>query len=124
MKRPLLLLIASVLTLAGCQRAATPEATPTSPPSAVTPFSVSPASIAQCEPAVEATVKWDASATAAITTVEIWVSDGGEFKLFAAGGAKGEARTGAWTHPGTRFQARDPSTGNVLAALQVAGPKC
>jgi hypothetical protein len=87
-------------------------------------LTVTPSRMTQCDPAMEADVQWDASAMPTITTIEIWAGDGGDFKLFAAGGVKGEAKTGRWTRPGSRFRAIEPSSKKVLAELRVAGPQC
>lgn len=136
MKRLLLVLL--VICLGACQRRDAPlEAAPvpmgdagakpvgqaasTKNPIKLT---VTPSRMTQCDPAVEAIVQWDASAMPTITTIEIWASDGGEFKLFAAGGATGEAKTGPWTRPGSRFRVLDPSENKALAELQVSGPQC
>lgn len=125
--------------LAACQREGVPApspvtATPQSPAMAeaatnndsVSPMllTVNPSRMETCDPAVEADIRWDAAAVPTVTTVEIWVSDGTEFKLFVAGGAQGEAKTGPWTRPGARFQARNPHSKQVLAELQIAGPQC
>ena len=135
MKRLMLILLA--ICLGACQRQEVPsEATAPTDDTSATPawhtasanspikLTVTPSRLTQCDPAVEADVEWDASATPTITTIEIWASDGSEFKLFAAGGAKGKARTGPWTRPGSRFRVLDSSKKKVLAELQVSGPQC
>jgi hypothetical protein len=133
------LAILLLVCLAACQREGIPApapvtAAPPPPPAADAPknadalspivFTVEPSRMETCDPAVEADIRWDAAAIPAATTVEIWVSDGTEFKLFVAGGAQGEAKTGPWTRPGAKFQARNPSSKQVLAELQIAGPQC
>lgn len=131
------LAILLLVCLAACQREGIPAPAPvtaTPPPTAEIPknadtpspivFTVEPSRMETCDPAVEASIRWDAAMIPAVTTVEIWVSDGTAFKLFVAGGAQGEAKTGPWTRPGARFQARNPSSEQVLAELQIAGPQC
>ncbi|SDQ88953.1 hypothetical protein [Pseudoxanthomonas sp. CF125] len=135
MKRRLIVLL--LLCLGACERHAAPtEASvpveDTSADSAgnvastnnAIKLTVSPSRMTQCDPAVEAVVQWDASAIPAITTIEIWAGDGSDFKLFAAGGVEGEAKTGPWTRPGSRFRVIEPSSKRVLAELRVAGPQC
>ena len=131
------LAILLLVCLAACQQEGIPAPAPVTvapPPAAEAPrntdtfspvvFTVEPSRMETCDPAVEANIRWDAAAIPAVTTVEIWVSDGTEFKLFAAGGAQGEVKTGPWTRPGARFQVRNPSSKQLLAELQIAGPKC
>jgi hypothetical protein len=138
-KRPLLLVLL-VICLGACKRqdAASEAPVPTGvgdasaePGGGQAPFTknpikltVAPSRMTQCNSAVEAVVQWDASAIPAITTIEIWAGDGGDFKLFAAGGVKDEAKTGPWTRPGSQFRAIEPSSKKVLAELRVAGPQC
>lgn len=129
-----------LMGLVACQREGVPAPAPATSAASQTPSSgdasknvgspsttlltVEPSRMDACDPAAEANVRWDATAASTVTTVEIWVSDGGEFKLFVAGGALGEAKTGPWTRPGARFQARDPGSKQILAELQIAGPQC
>lgn len=89
-------------------------------------LSVVPATIAKCDPGVEATVNWDAqSAHAATNSTEVWVgTSSADLKLFAAGASKGQAQTGPWTHPGTLFVLKNKVDGKVLADARVGGPVC
>jgi hypothetical protein len=79
-----------------------------------------------CDVAAEAAVKWDAHAAHHKTSdVEIWVgTDPTDLKLFVAGGAQGEAKTGAWTRPGMHFVIKDKGTGKMLGEAVVGGPGC
>lgn len=138
MTKPFRLLIpvaVLILTLTGCQSSnsptpSTPAASATTPyavPATTSPLmSIAPANVAQCDPGVVATVKWDArSADAAATMMEVWVgASSTDIKLFAAGGAQGHAETGPWTHPGTHFVLKNKADGKVLADVTVGGPKC
>jgi hypothetical protein len=81
-----------------------------------------PAELSACTPA-EVIVQWDAQSMHA-KTVEIWVGAESNSKLFAAGGMKGEAKTGPWVSPGTRFELKDKVTGKVIGQTTVGGAKC
>lgn len=82
-----------------------------------------PATLSACTPAVEVTVQWDAQSAHA-ENVEVWVGAESNAKLFAAAGTKGNAKTGPWATPGTRFELRDKATGKVIGETTVGGPKC
>lgn len=101
------------------------EATPAS---ATAGLKVTPASLTKdaCDNGVEANIAWDASAAGVATdSTEVWVSNNTDKpKLFSAGGAKGETKTGNWTHPGTRFVLRNKSDGKVIGEAVVGGPHC
>lgn len=87
-------------------------------------ISVDPSSMAACDPAATAMVKWDASGRPGVTGVKVYVGSGADEKLFAAGGAAGSATTGLWTRPGTTFTAKNAADGSVLGAVTVQGPVC
>ncbi len=138
MTKPLYLLIpAAVLTfaLSGCQQSSSPASTTQSaaattqyaiPATSSSLMSVDPATIASCDPGVVATVKWNTqSADVSAVSNEIWVgTSAADLKLFAAGGAQGQAETGPWTHPGTHFVLKNKADCKVLAEVTVGGPKC
>jgi hypothetical protein len=121
------------LTLAACQQGAAPSDKSVATPSTAAPatqtttselITTVPSSLSACAPAAEVTVKWDTQA-AHIANVEVWVgSEQNNAKIFAAGGAKGEAKTGPWVSPGTRFELRDKATGKALGETVVNGPSC
>lgn len=123
-----------LLTLAACQQGSAPatshDATPAS--SAASPaiqakmselIKTVPSTLAVCAPSSEVTVKWDAL-SAKVATVEVWVRSGNRTQLFASGGPKGEAKTGLWVGPGTRFELKDKSTGKNIDEAVVGGPIC
>jgi hypothetical protein len=137
---PLLILATSlVLAISGCQQAAAPAAgnpaaaqpgpavgTNAVPASNSSAMNVTPATIATCNPGVVATVHWDAQRVHVTTSnTEVWVgSNPKDLKLFAAGGSQGQAQTGTWTHPGTRFVLKNKDDGKVLGDATVGGPSC
>lgn len=136
-KPPYLLIPAAVLifALSGCQQSSSPASTTQSAaaatqyavPATTSPLmSVEPANVASCDPGVVATVKWHTqSADVSAVSNEIWVgASATDLKLFAAGGAQGQAETGPWTHPGTHFVLKNKADGKVLADVTVGGPKC
>lgn len=75
--------------------------------------------------AIEVTVAWDASKLGySGETIELWVADGVQWKLFASGGNKGQAQTGPWVKSGTAFQLRSPGNPSPLAEARFPGPQC
>ena len=88
-------------------------------------ISVNPAILASCNGTVT-NVKWNAEKIGAITTsTEVWVgTSDDDLKLFSAGGAVGEAKTGSWTTPGTHFLLKNKQNGKVLGEIVVGGPAC
>lgn len=137
MKNPLLcaLPLAFALTLlSACQQESAPAlagsstlsqiGTATAPVTSPE-LTIQPAAMESCDPAMVAQVRWDVrSSHPATTDVEIWVgSEKSKLQLFAAGGAFGNAETGAWTRPGTRFVLKDKG-GSVLGEASVGGPTC
>ncbi len=87
-------------------------------------ISVDPSSMAACDPAATAVVKWDVSGRPGVTGVKVYVGSGADEKLFAAGGATGSATTGLWTRPGTTFTVKNVADGAVLGSVTVQGPVC
>lgn len=123
-----------LLTLAACQQGSAPVTSheATSASSAANPaiqakmgklITTVPSTLAACAPSSEVTVKWDAQ-SAQVANVEVWAGSGTKAKLFAAGGAKGEAQTGLWVIPGAHFELRDKSTGKTIDEAVVGGPTC
>lgn len=88
-------------------------------------ISVNPAILDSCNGTVT-NVKWNAEKIGAITTsTEVWVgTSDDDLKLFSAGGAVGEAKTGSWTTPGTHFLLKNKQNGKVLGEIVVGGPAC
>lgn len=130
------LVAATLLALAGCQKesgptTSTPSRAAQAPSGPVTEaisspaISVTPDTLQNCDGAV-ATVHWDASKTGVNTSsTEIWVgSSNTDAKLFLAGGNTGEAKTDAWTRPGTHFFLRNKEDGKELGQVVVGGPVC
>ena len=131
--KAIVLLPAAALLLAACQHSsqetATPAASASAPATVSTPataavLSVTPSSMAACDPAAVADVHWDASSHAGVNAVQIYVGSGSSEKLFAEGGATGDAKTGPWVRPGTVFTAKAKDSGKILGAVTVAGPTC
>lgn len=133
----LLTLIPVVLLLAACHQqsssdnsAASTNAASKSTASAASQsqqasvISVTPSSVAACDPATVAKVSWNASGKSGVKGVQIYVSSAAHETLFAAGGAVGESTTGPWTRPGTTFTAKDADSGKVLGSVTVQGPAC
>lgn len=122
----------AALLLAACQHpsqqpvaeptASTSSALSTAPVASTTVnvLTVTPSSMATCDPAAVAKIHWATHAS----EVQIFVGTGSNAKLFAAGGATGDAETGPWVRPGTRFVAINKSNGKVLARVAIQGPKC
>lgn len=136
------LALSAALVLAACQQEASAPAT-TAPQAtdaqssgsatsgnvtaAVTSplISITPASMAACDPATAGTVKWDVrEARPQITGVAIYVGSGAATKLFAEGGPSGEAETGPWVRPGSEFELKDKGTSESLGHVTVGGPTC
>jgi hypothetical protein len=113
--KAIVLLPAAVLLLAACQHSSQVTAGV---------LRVTPSSMAACHPAAVADVRWDASRHAGVNTVLIYVGTGSSEKLFAEGGATGDAKTGPWVRPGTVFTAKAKYSGNVLGTVTIAGPTC
>lgn len=88
-------------------------------------ISVNPATLDGCDGTV-ANVNWSAGKVdATATSTEVWVgASDDDLKLFSAGGADGEARTGSWTRPGTHFQLKNKQNGKILGETVVGGPTC
>ena len=94
---------------------------------ALADFTVEPADVHMCDgqDRVVSTVRWQVK-DPAVTTVRIEV-DGdanAERKVFAAGGASGEAKTGDWVVAGVRFHLMDAASGKELGLHQVKGLPC
>lgn len=83
-----------------------------------------PATLSSCEPGSEVTVNWDASDLADNADLQLWVLEGGQEKLFAAGGAVGKATTGAWSRPGTSFRLKSANNGAIITEAVVGGSPC
>lgn len=127
--------IALFCVTAACSRQPSPAdapaataAAPATPAEGVRPvgdehFQVQPASLTDCTPAVVSVV-WDVSNDPSAGAVELWVGREPNEKLFAAGGNKGQAATGAWTRPGEQFALRKAGDRAVLAHAVVGGPHC
>lgn len=128
-----------LLALAACQPESAPAPTSKSAPTAQTAapaatsvattsplLTIEPATMPACDPAAEATVKWDVSkAHSDVSTVEVWVgTNSSDQKLFAEGGASGESKTGPWTRPGTHFTLKNKADGKMLGEAVVGGPHC
>ena len=141
MKSPykvIVLLPAAALLLAACQHSSQETAAPAAPassaksaptttastPATASVLSVTPSSMAACDPAAVADVHWNASRHAGVNTVQIYIGTGSSEKLFAEGGAAGDAKTGPWVRPGTVFTAKAKDSGTVLGTVTIAGPTC
>ncbi|MDE2156062.1 MAG: hypothetical protein KGJ32_09265 [Xanthomonadaceae bacterium] len=130
--------ICVMLMLPACQQESTSAAGNTATPASATSSAIAaapranpliviePASLPVCQPAAVTTVKWNVRGTRGnVTTVEIWAGvSSSDMKLFAEGGPVGEARTGAWTIPGTHFSIRNKADGESLGEVIEGGPKC
>lgn len=124
-----------VLTLAACQQESAPPVTSTANGGAATPqvvaaksstvITVDPSAMKSCD-SIVSTVHWDVSKAGTNTdSTEIWVgTDTTSMKLFSAGGATGETKTGPWTRPGTHFALKNKRDGNTLGEAIVGGPAC
>ena len=78
-----------------------------------------------CDPAAEATVRWDLHGTHSdANTLDVYVDDGSNVQLFTEGGASGEAKTGPWTRPGTTFILKNKTSNEKLDEVRVSGPIC
>jgi hypothetical protein len=123
-----------LLTLAACQQGSAPDTSNEATSSSSIAKSAMqskhgelittvPSTLSACTPSSEVTVKWDAQ-SAKVANVEVWVGSGTKYTLFAAGGSKGEAKTGLWVVPGAHFELKDKSTGKVIGETVVGGPNC
>lgn len=130
----LMLIAAVALTVAACQNESAPPvsnqgvgtaATATVDAKSSPVISVDPATLKSCDNVV-ASVKWDATKGGSTAdSTEIWTGpSSSDTKLFAAGGATGEAKTGPWSHPGTHFILKDKKDGKVLGEAVIGGPTC
>jgi hypothetical protein len=131
-----LILLPLALGLAACGPApsdrTTPVADQTAPaetataapqPAATRFLHVSPARLDHCKRGQEVEVSWDlGSAFPGVTGVEIFVGPEDQQKLFSAGGAKGQTKTGPWTKPGTIFRLKNKKTGEEIERLTMQGP--
>lgn len=125
-----------LLVLSACQQESVPapaskSASSTAPVAnivaKVSPLlTIDPATMAACDPAVVADVKWDVrKSESSVSSVEVWVGSGSAApQLFAAGGSHGDAKTGPWTRPGTHFVLKDKADGKLLGEAIVGGPTC
>ena len=124
-----------LLALTACQQESSPTPTSTTVPAApptniaatTSPLlTIDPATMASCDPAEVADVKWNVrQAKNDVTAVEVWVgANPAKLQLFAAGGANGESKTGPWTRPGTHFVLKNKANGTVLGEAIVGGPSC
>lgn len=110
-------------TEASAQQVQAPASIPASSSSVI---SVIPSAIQSCDKGIEATVSWDAGKAKSTTdNTEIWVgADAASMKLFSAGGATGQTKTGPWTIPGTHFVLKNKRDGSPLGEAVVGGPGC
>lgn len=128
------MLVSTVLALAACQQESASSA-PTQPSSTAAPqaaaaksspaISVDPATVKSCD-SIVATVHWDASKAGANTdSTEIWVGPSDtDTRLFSAGAAAGETKTGPWASSGTHFLLKNKQDGKVLGDAVIGGPAC
>lgn len=128
------MLATAVVVLAACQQESAPPPS-AQPSSAAAPqvvaaksspaISVDPATVKSCD-SIVATVHWDASKAGASTgSTEIWVgSSDTDTKLFSAGGAAGETKTGPWAGSGAHFLLKNKQDGKVLGEAVIGGPAC
>lgn len=132
---PPFLLFASLACLAACQQE--PASTSPAASSATSEDSgktaigsaglinVTPGTMTSCDPAAEATVKWNLHGTHPdANTIDVYVDDGSNVQLFTEGGTSGEAKTGPWTRPGTTFILKNKTGNQKLDEVRVGGPTC
>lgn len=142
MKSPSLLALLACLAITGCNPegqtpppAASSEVAPAAAapelpvePSTAVPAVVVPGWIAACNPAIEATIKWNFDhLSPAPQLVDVHVGDGAqgaEPKLFVTGPSRSEAKTGSWVRPGMIFVLRNHGNGEELSRVTVQGPGC
>ncbi len=130
--------IAACLTLAGCgyESPSPGDVTPApaaAPSTAGTPTVrgnawVDPADVSPCAVAkgVSGTVHWDYTAKEpqiGAVRVTVPASETGE-TVFAEGGASGNATTGGWLQPGTKFFFRNASDGALLDTVIIGEAPC
>ena len=124
-----------LLAVAGCsqevpsipQEQAAVPAEPGAAPADVLSFSMTPDSIRACDAGdgeIASIAKWDVAAQG-IREVSIYVVDvEGERKLWLSAGAKGEAATGKWVFPRSRFQLVDRESGKSLSEVEIQSTPC
>ena len=129
------IMASAVLSLAACQQESAPPASVQPSSGAATgqaavaksapTISIDPATLNNCDNVV-VTVKWDASKSGIATdSTEIWAGPSDtDAKLFSAGGATGETKTGPWSRPGTHFLLKNKQDGKVLGEAVIGGPAC
>lgn len=128
------LLATTVLALAACQQESSPpipaqSGTAAAPQAAAAKsspaISVDPATVKSCD-SIVATVHWDAGKAGARTdSTEIWVGPSdADTKLFSAGGATGQTKTGPWAGSGIHFLLKNKQDGKVLGEAVIGGPAC
>lgn len=112
---------------------AAPAVNPVPPAAAQLPavagarLTLTPAAIPGCDPQAKiiAVIRWHVD-TPGTTAVLVEISDAGSTarKLFAQGGASGEATTGQWVGNGMQFHLRDASSGKDLATQVIGHAPC
>jgi len=98
-----------------------------SAPQAVTSryLHATPSLLEDCKRGQSVDLKWDLGTDfPGVTGVEIYVGADGQEKLFSAGGAKGETKTGLWTKPGSIFRLKNKKSGEEIERITIAGPSC
>ena len=90
-------------------------------------LTITPAAIPGCDPQakITAVIRWRVD-TPGTTAVLLEISDAGSAarKLFAQGGASGEATTGQWVSNGMQFHLRDATSGKDLATQVIGHAPC
>lgn len=88
---------------------------------------MSPDAISTCgagNGGIASVAKWDVTAQR-IQEVSIYVVDAeGMRKLWLSGAAKGEASTGKWVYPGSRFELVDHASGRPISQVTMQALPC
>ena len=77
-----------------------------------------------CAVSTTLTLDWNIGGSPATESVKLYVGDGPEAKLFAAGGASGNAKTGPWVSPGAIFVLRNGTDEAELDRVVIPGAAC
>lgn len=83
-----------------------------------------PAGTASCGSPIEISFEWNIGTAISTESVQLWVGDSQNAKLFAAGGAIGKATTGPWAAPGSVFVLRNGNDGTEIDRLVIPGDAC
>lgn len=81
-------------------------------------------SVPSCTTPVVLSITWNVAGKVSTESVKLYAGDGDNAKLFASGGAEGNAETGPWVAPGGLFVLRNGQDESELDRMTIPGPAC